>query len=1318
MGGSAGSLKSFEDFFTALPADSGVAFVVIQHLAPAHTSLLPELVAQHTRMKVVQAQEAVPVEPNCVYVIPPNSYLGIRDGVLYLTEPIKHDGIRMPIDFFFRSLAEDRQQRAVGILFSGAGSDGTLGVRAIRGGGGLTIAQDPSTAQFDSMPRSAIATGLVDYVLPPNRMPEALLEYLGHPYVRGGEPAAVLEAEGKPGGVQDILALVLAQTGCDFRCYKKSTILRRIERRMGLHHISDVAVYHTLLSKDTREVGELLKDLLINVTSFFRDAEAFEELRQKVIRPLVEAKQTGEPLRAWVPGCASGEEAYSLAILLMEEVAAAPKNCDIQVFATDIDADALKFARQGVYPESIVADVEAGRLSRFFVRQDAGYHISDALRKSVVFAAQNLIRDPPFSKMDIISCRNLLIYLDADTQTRLMPLFNFALNPGGYLFLGKSEGIGGRSDLFDIVSKKARLYRRLTPARPIALDTPVFPGRTKMTLSGAPAALRPPAAAFTDLIGQTLLSHFSASLVLVDRRGQILQFHGQTGKYLNMPTGEPRLNLLDMARKGLSLKLRAAMHKAIEDGKPVVLESVSVVSDESSSFVRVTVVPVVQRGEAEPLLAVIFEDVPRPATADVELAQSGQSETAVRQLEDELQAAQHDLQFTIDDLQASNEELRVANEEVISGNEELQSTNEELETSKEELQSVNEELVTVNSQLQEKVHQLDAANSDMANLLKSPEIAAIFLDNKLRIKFFTPAITRVLNLIAADMGRPLTHLSMDLIGRDLAADARAVTQGASVVEKEVQHTDGSSYLMRAVPYRTQMNRVDGVVITFIDVSNLRRTERQLADVAESSADAIFVKSLEGTILTWNPAAEAVYGYPATEAIGSNVSMLIPPDRMSELAGVMEKIKRGQSITAFETERVRKDGRALQVSLSLSPMRDDSRQIVGVSTVTRDITERIRLEQHRRAAFYTRSLIEVSLDPLVTIGPDGKVTDVNKATEEATGAPRERLIGTDFAVYFTDPAEASRGYRKVLSDGEVRDYALTIRHVSGRTMDVLYNASVYHDEAGQLLGVFAAARDVTERKRAEAELKKHQLHLEALVEERTAELQKVAEDLARSNRDLQQFAAVASHDLQEPLRTVSGFVQLLQKKYADQLDAEADTFIGHAVDGAKRMEILIKDLLAYARVDSRRREPSPTDANLALRQALDNLGDRIQETRAEITHGKLPTVRTDPSQLAQLFQNLLGNAMKFHAEAPPKIHVDACREGDYWRFSVSDNGIGIASEYQDHIFEVFRRLHSRAQYAGTGIGLAICKKIVERHGGRIWVESEPGHGSTFHFILPT
>ncbi len=624
MGGSAGSLEAFKTFFTTMPADSGAAFVVIQHLAPMHESLLAEILAQYTRMRVVQARDTLPVEPNYVYVIPPNKYLQSREGVLYLTEPVTHDSIRMPIDFFFRSLAEDQQERAICILFSGAGSDGTLGVRAIRGAGGLAIAQDPQTAQFNDMPRNAVATGMVDFVLPPDRMPEALLNYLQHPYVRGGVPAAVLEAEGKPGGLQDILSLVLAQKGSDFRCYKKSTIVRRIERRMGLHRIPDLARYYDRLRQDTGEVNELFKDLLINVTSFFRDAEVFEELRQAVIAPLVRAKQSDEPLRVWVAGCASGEEAYSLAILLMEEVTAARKNCPVQVFATDIDEEALEFARQGIYPESIAVDVAPERLSKFFIRNDRGYQVTEPVRKSVVFAVQNLITDPPFSKMDIISCRNLLIYLDAETQTKLIPLFNFALNSGGYLFLGKSEGIGGQNDLFDVVSKKARLFRRLIPARPIILDSPIVPGKKRVLPPAVSAAIKPPVAAFADIIRQTILNHFAAAVVLVDRKGQILQFHGHTGKYLNMPTAEPSLNLLGMAKEGLSTRLRSALHKAIQDGKTVMLDSVPITRDEGSTFVRVTIAPVPQRSAEAPLLAVIFEDIPRPSIPTAEQIQSGE----------------------------------------------------------------------------------------------------------------------------------------------------------------------------------------------------------------------------------------------------------------------------------------------------------------------------------------------------------------------------------------------------------------------------------------------------------------------------------------------------------------------------------------------------------------------------------------------------------------------------------------------------------------------------------------------------------------------
>ncbi|HSB77980.1 MAG TPA: CheR family methyltransferase [Candidatus Methylomirabilis sp.] len=1029
LGGSAGALESFRRFLAALPVETGAAFVVIQHLAPTHQSLLTELLAQHTRMRVIHAQDAVPVEANCVYVIPPDKYLGIRDGILYLTEPVTQRGIRMPIDFFFRSLAEDRQERAVGILFSGAGSDGTMGVRAVRGAGGLTIAQDPQSAQFGEMPRSAIATGLVDFVFPPDRMAEALLEYLRQPYVRGGEPAAVLEAEGKPGGFTDILAVVRAQTGCDFRYYKKSTTLRRIERRMGLHRIADMAQYCGLLRRDAAEVGQLLQDLLINVTGFFRDADAFEELRRMVIAPLIQAKPPEEPVRAWVAGCASGEEAYSLALLLTEEVATAGTRGPVQVFATDIDEQALQVARLGLYPESSLADVGEARLAQFFVRKEQGYQVNESLRKTVVFAAHNLLTDPPFSKMDLISCRNLLIYLDAETQARLIPLFNFALNPGGYLFLGKSESVGGQTDLFAAVSKQARLYRRHTPARPLALESPIFPAGKRTMPAAGPAAGRPPAAAFGELIRQALLTHFAASVVLVNRRGHVLQFHGQTGKYLNLPTAEPTLNLFDIAKEGLAARIRSALHMAMDRGQPVVLDSIPITREDGAPCVRVTIAPSAQRGDTELLLAVIFEDVASPRTAGGEPVQ-GERESVKEQLEAELRETRGELQGTIADLQVANQELQAANEEVLSTNEELQSTNEELETSKEELQSLNEELTTVNSQLREKVERLDAANSDLANLLTSTQIATLFLDGELRVRFYTPASTQLFKLIPSDMGRPISDLSMDFLGYDLTADARAVAREASVVEREVQRADGSSWLVRVLPYRTQTAQPDGVVVTFSEVTRLRRAEQQtrrLATVVRDSNDAVILVDTTGKILAWNRGAESMYGWREAEAVQMNLRDLTPPDRLGITADLMPRLLAGQPVASFESQRRTRDGRLLDVWVTAAAIWDESTQRVeGIATTERDITERKRAEAALRRAH----------DEL-----EGRVQERTVALQRAHDTLEQRVADRT--------AELARAVQQLsVQSAQLRRLASELTLVEQR--ERLRLAEVLHDGLQQLL----------------------------------------------------------------------------------------------------------------------------------------------------------------------------------------------------------------------------------------------------------------------------
>jgi len=1031
-------LESLKAFFAALPADSGAAFVVIQHLAPAHESMLTEILSQYTRMPVVEAKDALPLEANRVYVIPPNQYLAIREGVLFLAKPVIQHGIRMPIDYFFRSLAENQQERAVGILFSGAGSDGTLGVRAIRGGGGLSMAQDPQTCQFPDLPRSALATGLVDIVLAPGDLPAALLSYLSY-LRRGGQSDTNPETLTKPGGLADILSLMHARTGCDFRCYKKSTILRRIERRMGLHRIADLAGYFNFLREHSDEPGQLFKDLLINVTAFFRDPETYDELRLNVIAPLVAIRMPDEPVRVWVPGCSTGEEAYSLAICLIEEMAVAGKHGTVQIFATDIDEEALQSGRQGLYPENIATDVGSDRLSKFFIRKDQGYQVCEMLRNMVVFASQNLIIDPPFSKMDIVSCRNLMIYLDAETQSKLIQTFNFALNPGGYLFLGKSESVAGQNDLFETVSKKARLYRRLTPAHPLTLDSPILPGRRRVLPSVNSTMGRPQVASYPDLIRQALLTHFAAAVVLVDRKGQILQFYGQTGKYLDLPTAEPSLNLLDIAKKGLSRKLRAAMHKASDDRKLVVVETVPLTRETGAPGVRITVDPLVRRTplagslprepvlagqavpeETPPLLAVILEEIPGSASRGVIAPTGDESEKVVSLLEDELRTLQQDLQSTIEDVQASNEELRVANEEVISTNEELQSSNEELETSKEELQSVNEELTTVNSQLQEKIQRLDTAYSDMENFLTSTEIATLFLDSDLRIKRFTPAATRLMKLIPSDAGRPISDLSMNFIDYDLTSDARIVAAEAPATEREVRHADGSVYLVRVMPYRTSRGKVDGVVVTFIDVTRLHRAEQQtrlLATVVTDSNDAVILFGLDGAIQAWNRGAQMIYGWSEAEALTMNIRDIMPPERIPEFAELKRQLLAGESVSSSETQRRTKDGRLLTIWLTATAVPNEAGRVEAFATTERDITDRKIAEEDLRRL---NNELEQRVEQQVA-----KVRQINASLEQRVAERTSELSETNSDLVRFNQVMVDRELRMIELKKEVNEFCKQI-----------------------------------------------------------------------------------------------------------------------------------------------------------------------------------------------------------------------------------------------------------------------------------------------------
>jgi two-component system CheB/CheR fusion protein len=832
IGASAGGLDAFKKFFSAMPADSGTAFVLIQHLDPTRESRIAELMGTYTPMRVVQVRDGMRVEANRVYVIPPNKDLSIRARTLRLSAPAAPRSLRMAVDYFLRSLAEDQHEKAIGIILAGTGTDGTLGLKEIKAAGGITMVQDPETVQHDGMPRSAIASGSADYVLPAEQMAPALLRYVQHAAVTATSTTTLPEKA--PDALTSALALLRAQTKLDFSGYKKGTLQRRIRRRMSLKHLVQMPKYVELLRRDPAEVAALFKDLLINVTSFFREPEAWKILQEQVIRRLVAEKAADAPLRVWVPACATGEEAYSIAMVLIEEIQASEKSRQLQVFASDVDAEALEAARDGVYLEGIAAHVQPERLSRFFIKGEHSYRVNKELRDTVVFAQQSLVSDPPFSRLDLISCRNLFIYLEPAVQERLIPLLHFALVEGGYLFLGSAESIGPQEELFDAVSKKCRIYRRVGPTRHDKLQFPVVAAPISHLVRARPPT-QPNPGRLATLAQHLLLARYAPACVIINRSGEILYFHGRTDDYLVHPSGPPTQNLIAQARNGLRSKLRGAVQEATRANQRVVLAGIQVRTGSAFSRVRITVEPLdATATEIEGLWLVSFEGEPEtttavPAAGHTAAEASGTDAGLVLQLEHELKTTKEDLQQTIEDLRAANEEL-------MSVNEEMQSSNEELETSKEELQSLNEELTTANSELERKIAELEATNNDLDNLLASTNIATLFLDTRLRIRRFTPTTTRLFSLISSDIGRAISDIAQQFSDPALLSDAAAVLRQPIAPKREIQAHDGRWYVRQVLPYRARNGRTEGVVITFSDVAAEALQEARL--YAESIVDTV------------------------------------------------------------------------------------------------------------------------------------------------------------------------------------------------------------------------------------------------------------------------------------------------------------------------------------------------------------------------------------------------------------------------------------------------------------------------------------------------
>ncbi|MGV8985334.1 MAG: chemotaxis protein CheB [Cypionkella sp.] len=1079
MGASAGGIEAFSQFFDAMPDDSGAAFVVVLHLDPTRESQMAQVLSAHTKMPVVQVKDQMPIMPNSLYVIAPDRDLTVVAGVLHLTKPAEKRGHRHPVDVLFRSLAADQGERAIAIVLSGTGGNGTDGLKEVRAAGGLILVQDPQTAKFDGMPRSAIEAGMADQILAPAAMPAVLGRYFRNEYIAEPFGGTASETAAQP-LIDQILAVLRTRTGHSFGSYRRSTLQRRIQRRLGLRNIATLDAYLVELQADPAEAAILVKDLLINVSSFFRDADAWRTLCELVIAPLVAARETGAAIRAWVPGCSTGEEAYTLAMLIAEQATLAGKAFDVKIFATDARDDSLNTARDGVYPAAAIAGLDATRQRRFFEASEATYRVKKDLRSTVIFAPQNLLRDPPFSHLDLITCRNLLIYLEPEAQQGVIALFHFALEQSGALMLGSTETVGRHMSAFDALSKKWRIYRRLGATRLDIANFPLLRGQKSPArpvaelLSAAPASAIPAA----DLAGRALLDRFAPAAVLIDATARVVYFHGSTSAYLEQPTGEPSRDLFAMARSELEVKLRSAVRKVKVDNCDVTFDAM-LPDLQGHSAVTVSVSPVSGQGKGHILVSFVPT---RSGDAQV-LPSLPEDLTQENLLRDELAALRHELQNTIEHLEAANQELKASNEEATSMNEEMQSTNEELETSKEEMQSFNEELHTVNGQLQSNIRELEDSTNDLNNLLAGTETATLFIDTNLCIKWFTPGTQVLFDFRPTDIGRPLQHFALKFEDSNLLTDAERVLQKLQVLDAEVSSSAGRWYLRRMLPYRTLDNRIAGVVITFFDVteSNQARdssTEARIfaQAIVETIRQPLLVMDDALQVISINPAFERLFAISEAAAIGQRVFDLAQGEwnkpKLRELLETL--ILDGQPFNGAEMEQDFPEvGLRTLVMNGRKLLREGGRPSLILLAI-QDVTD----ERHGEVvARRLAAIVDSSLDAIVSIDLAGEITSWNTGAELLFGFSASEMIGRPLAA-LNDPT-----YTEILPDclahfrdgGETLHYERPRLRKDGSSVWVSVTESPLRDATGSLLAASSIARDITVRRTAEQ-------HRETLVNE--------------------------------------------------------------------------------------------------------------------------------------------------------------------------------------------------------------------------------------------
>lgn len=1320
IGASAGGLEPLEQFFKHIDNKSGFAYVVIQHLAPNHKSLMDELLARHTALPIDVMEHGMELQADHIYLNPPRKFVTLSNNKVVLSDKADKE-LSFPISSFLVSMAEENGENCAGIIMSGTGSDGSEGIKAIKEKGGLVVAQEPASAKFDGMPKNAIATGAVDKILNIENIPEALNSF----FLQTKKLESDSLIEKNKDIIKKITTELKHQTGMDFSEYKFSTMYRRIVRRSGLVGINSIEEYYSYLVSHTAEGALLSAELLIGVTRFFRDRKVFEVLREQVIPQLVENARETRQLRIWIPACSTGEEAYSIAILLKDYLKKNNLQYDVTIFATDLDKESIKIAGDRIFPESIVAEVDKEILQSYFISTNKGHKIAKEIRDMIIFSVHDVIQSPPFSKIDLLSCRNFLIYLNPDIQQRLFSIFRLALKKEGFLLLGISESLGKMAQNFIEFDAKHKIYINNKP-----FSTPL-PQREKVKFESIrkklPESLNDEGNNFSNLVTPKkrveslqsfLIQQFVPDSIAFTLDFELFHTTGNVSSWLKLPVGEFNTHILNMLPQEWQVSFELAVNKVKLTQQTVVLKNIVVPESLKNAYKTPKLniyISILNVQNSAPLLVASFQKNEKPkrqAEETIDLDMAGAEKISL--LENELRTSKENLQSTIEELESSNEEL--------------QATNEELQSSNEELESVNEELYTVNAEFQEKVSELTDSNNDINNLLNSTEIAIVFLDNNLNIRRFTPSIKTILNLMPQDEGRHISHFRgrFDLEGFiDKIEEVNRTLIPFEAVTKDVNERQ---YVMKITPFKTTKNETNGIVLSFIEITvhselsrklnfsedALNKINQRFAEktelfelIANSATDLITIHDENGIIEYISPSVFEILEYKPDELIDTNFIDLIDNKKhIWEIAKAFKDAKNKESTAILQFKIQHKKGHDVWIQSKIRPISNEKGKFSKILSNSIDITFRKKNEEELNKL---STIARQTSNVVIITDVEGKTTFVNRAFEKLTGYQEAEILGKK-------PGELLQGKEsdkvtiRLMSEAIQKKESFSVEIVNYTKQGHKYWMQIYcepiFNELNEHCGFFSVQQDNSQQR-------EYDLHIEKL----NNLLQQRNQNLAEVNSSLEEFAYVASHDLKEPARNVRGMMELIRKKYADTLDSTVLEYIDIAIKASDKMNKLIESLLQFSRTGILAEEKEIMVLEQIINEVKAILSQPIKENEAKIMlKTKVKEVTVYPTLFLRLFQNLISNAIKYRSDSKPVIEITCEERESEWNFSVKDNGCGIPEREFQNIFKIFKTLNPKDSTDSNGIGLSVCKKIVETHLGKIYVESTVGEGSIFYFSI--